>query len=227
LLYWSRLVAARQICRASALLLVLAPPLAHAYTRLSIELGGAVAASTLNPGYRMIAGTSSGLSVSASALRISPLNPMDSASGGSGGLASTAGSPPVAGIGVAELRPTALLEMGLLIGVGLRVGKAGFDSGSTALVGGDISLGLQHCWGRFIPFLQGTVGFNSYNALLSSTNLQRVTDLRVDAALGSRLYVSSQFFFSAELFAGYGDRFGGAVAFGGDIVQFRRDGTVW
>jgi hypothetical protein len=131
---------------------------------------------------------------------------------------------PGGGIAAAEIRPSVITDGGFLFAVGFRAGKAGFGDGSTALVGGDLSLGYQHRFGAFVPFVTGRFGFNSYDTI--GNPLEHTTDLRLDAVLGTRLYVSTKTFLSASAFAGMGDRYGAAIALGGDIVQFYRRGVM-
>jgi hypothetical protein len=205
-------------CRvvATAFGLLFTPSTVLAHASLSIEIGGAVAASSIHTGYSSATSTSSGIALAASALRV-PSSATTSNGTSVGGI--TPDSPPASGIGVGEVRPTALFDIGLLIGLGFRAGKVGFGDTGTALIGGDVSLGLQRRIGPVVPFIAGRVGFNSYNAFTPSVGIQRATDLRADALLGARLYLTQQFYLSADLFVGYGDRFGGAVAFGWDILQ--------
>jgi len=120
---------------------------------------------------------------------------------------------------------TVTLQGGFLMGVGFRVGQAGLDGGgSGSLVGADVALGYQHMFGRFMPFLKGMFGLNSYDVNGSSVN--RATDLRLDAVLGSRLYLSHRMYVAASAFAGWGDRYGASLSVGGDIVQVFRRGVM-
>jgi hypothetical protein len=143
-------------------------------------------------------------------------------------VASTSGSPasPAAGIAAAEVRPSILLDSGLIFAVGFRAGKAGLGDGSTALVGGDLSVGFQHRFGPFIPFIKAMFGFNSYDQIGNTVMPSHVTDLRLDAVVGTRLYVTRKMFLAASGFAGWGDRYGAALAVGGDVVQFFRRGVM-
>lgn len=197
---------------ASALLLgLLSPSQARAQSRVSIEVGGAVSAYDLN----------SGPGVARGAIRI----PDSSGAPGVGGNGVTTGGAPYDGIAVAEVRPTIFLDSGLLVGVGFRAGQAGLGDGGTSLVGGDLSLGFQHRFGVFIPFIKGMFGFNSYD-VSNQPAAPHQTDLRLDAVVGSRLYLSQKFFLSAAVFAGWGDRYGGTVSVGADVVQMFRRGVM-
>jgi hypothetical protein len=195
---------------ASALLVAaLWPSWARAQSRVSVEVGGMVSAYDLDTGPAVSRGAvtaqSNVPSVAATTASSSPT--------------------PSGGIAAAEVRPSILTDSGLLFAVGFRAGKAGFGDGSTALVGGDVSVGFQHRFGPFLPFVKAMFGFNSYDKI---GNLQtpHQTDLRLDAVLGSRIYVSDKLFLSASAFAGWGDRYGAALAVGGDVVQFFRRGVM-
>jgi hypothetical protein len=159
------------------------------------------------------------------ALRPASMIPGQSSSS-STAVASVSSSAPVPGGGIAaaEVRPSILTDAGFLFAVGFRAGKAGFGDGSTSLVGGDLSLGYQHRFGIFIPFVKAMFGFNSYDTI--GNTQEHTTDLRLDAVIGSRLYVSQKMFLSASAFAGWGDRYGAALAVGADVVQFFRRGVM-
>jgi hypothetical protein len=193
---------------ASALLVAaLTPSLARAQSRVSVEVGGMISAYDVNSG----AGSSqSGLST---------VPTVASSSSGS----SSRGEPTQA-IAAAEVRPTVTLENGFLMGVGFRAGQAGLGDNGASLVGGDVSIGYQRRFGRFLPFIKGMFGFNSYDLVNMQNGHQ--TDLRIDAVLGSRLYISQKLFVSASAFAGWGDRYGATVAVGGDVVQYFRRGVM-
>ncbi|HEY2744263.1 MAG TPA: hypothetical protein VGL86_06560, partial [Polyangia bacterium] len=161
-------------------------PRVLAQSRVSVEVGGVISAYDVQQ--------SSSVGTARSGLRVMPNSTVPGGSSGTGGN-SVAGSTAVAGgtssvssgIGAVEIRPTVTLDNGFLMGVGFRVGQAGFGDNSSSLVGADISLGFQHRFGAFMPFLKGMFGLNSYAIAGTSTGYQ--TDLRLDAVLGSRLYV--------------------------------------
>src|SRR6185312_6273403 len=123
-----------------------------------------------------------------------------------------------------EVRPTVTLEGGFLMGVGFRVGQAGLGDVNSSLVGADLALGFQHKFGPFMPFLRGIFGINSYD--IPNTVVGHQTDLRLDAEVGTRLYLSRRMFVAAAAFAGWGDRYGAAVSVGGDVVQIFRRGVM-
>ena len=102
------------------------------------------------------------------------------------------------------------------MGVGFRVGQAGLSDGGQSLVGADVALGYQHLFGRFMPFLKAMFGLNSYD--VPGTVSGHQTDLRLDAVLGARLYLSHRMFLSASAFAGFGDRYGASLSVGGDVA---------
>jgi hypothetical protein len=134
------------------------------------------------------------------------------------------GPSPSQGIAAFEVRPTVTLDNGFLMGVGFRVGQAGLGDAGSSLVGADIGLGFQHRFGQFMPFIKGVFGVNSYDVVGSVTAHQ--TDLRLDAVLGSRLYLSRRMYIAAAAFAGFGDRYGGTLSVGGDVVQVFRRGAM-
>lgn len=138
-------------------------------------------------------------------------------SGGGGGTFSDA-------IGAFEVRPTVTLENGFLMAIGFRVGKAGLGDTGSSLVGADVALGYQHRFGHFMPFLRGIFGVNSYE--IPNSNMTNQVDLRLDAEIGSRLYLSQRMYIAAAAFAGFGDRYGATVAIGGDVVQIFRRGVM-
>jgi hypothetical protein len=194
---------------------------ARAQSRVSIEVGGAISSYDFG-------GSSTG--ANHAALSTASMVPMPtSGSVGSTSVAgATAGQPRDVGngIGVFEVRPTIILERGLLFAVGFRDGTAGFGHGSTNLVGGDVSIGYAHRWGRFLPFIKGMFGFNNYDSLDGNQMQPKRTDLRLDAVVGTRLYVSQRLFVSASAFGGMGDQFGGSIAVGGDVVQIFHRGWL-
>ncbi|HEX6837372.1 MAG TPA: hypothetical protein VF334_12410 [Polyangia bacterium] len=186
---------------------------AHGQSRVSVEVGGIVSAYDVQ--------SAPGAGVSRGAITVP--NPP----GGTGGNAASAGGGPAAassGIAAFEVRPTVTLEGGFLMGVGFRVGQAGLGDVNSSLVGADIALGFQHKFGPFMPFLRGIFGINSYDIPNTLTGHQ--TDLRLDAELGSRLYLSRRMFVSAAAFAGWGDRYGATVSVGGDVVQIFHRGVM-
>jgi hypothetical protein len=193
-------------------------PAAHAQSRVSIEVGGAFSSYDLG-------GSTTGASHSAlstASMIPMPTSSMGSVAGAVAGQPRDVGS----GIGVFEVRPTVILERGLLFAVGFRDGTAGFGRGSTNLVGGDVSLGYARRFGRFLPFIKGMFGFNNYDSLDGSVTQPKRTDIRLDAVLGTRLYVSQRLYVSASAFGGLGDQFGGAIAVGGDVVQIFHRGYL-
>src|SRR5439155_5107180 len=133
---------------------------ARAQSRVSVEIGGMVSAYDVN----------SGPGVSRGAVRV-PDSVASSSSTSGGGNPSQA-------IAAFEVRPTVALENGFLMGVGFRAGQAGLGAGGTSLVGGDISLGYQHRFGHFMPFIKGMFGFNSYDRVGETSGHQN--DLRLD-----------------------------------------------
>jgi hypothetical protein len=195
---------------ASALLLAaLLPSYARAQSRVSIEVGGMVSAYNVE----------SAPGVAAGAITV----PTSSTGTGGNMVGSVnAGS----GIAAFEIRPTVTLDSGLLFGIGFRAGQAGISGGSggQSLVGSDVAIGFQHKFGRFLPFIKAMFGLNSYDYANGSSGHQ--IDWRLDAVIGSRLYVSNKLYLSAAAFAGWGDRYGGTVGVGGDVVQFFRRGVL-
>jgi hypothetical protein len=188
----------------------LSPSRSHAQSRVSVELGGVVSAYD-------VVGSSPG--ANRAALRTPDSTSASSVVGG--GPTETVSQ----GIAAFEIRPTVTLQGGFLMGVGFRVGQAGIDGGSgSSLTGADVSLGYQHMFGRFMPFLKAMFGLNSYDIAGNSVNRQ--TDLRLDAVLGSRLYLSNRMFVSASAFAGWGDRYGASLSVGGDLVHVFRRGVM-
>jgi hypothetical protein len=185
---------------------------AHAQSRVSVELGGMVSAYDVQ--------SSGGTGVTRGAIRV------PDSSGGTGGNAVVGGGAAAASQGIAafEVRPTVSLESGFLMGIGFRVGQAGLGDVNSSLVGADVSLGFQHKFGPFMPFLRGIFGLNSYD--IPGTTVGHQTDLRLDAELGSRLYLGKKIFVAAAAFAGFGDRYGAAVSVGGDVVQIFRRGVM-
>jgi hypothetical protein len=179
---------------------------ARAQSRVSVEFDGMVSAYDIDTA----GGGSTG--VARSALSSRAIN--------SGSTTPTLGN----GIAAAEIRPSILTDAGFLFAVGFRAGKAGFGNAATTLVGGDLSMGFQHRFGRFIPFVKGMVGVNSYDDYLN--NFAHHDDFRIDAVIGSRLYVTERMFVSAAGFAGYGDRYGATIGVGGDVIQYFRRGVM-
>src|SRR2546423_2170829 len=132
---------------------------ARVQSRVSVEVGGMVSAYDVN----------SGPAVSRGAVRVP-----DSVAG----TTSTGGNNPTQAIAAFEVRPTVALENGFLMGVGFRAGQAGLGDGGSSLVGGDISLGYQHRFGHFMPFIKGMFGFNSYDRVGETSGHQN--ELRLD-----------------------------------------------
>jgi len=185
---------------------------AHGQSRVSVEVGGIVSAYDVQ--------SAPGAGVARGAIRV------PDSSGGTGGNAVAGGgaAPASQGIAAFEVRPTVTLDGGFLMGVGFRVGQAGLGDVSSSLVGADIALGFQHKFGPFMPFLRGIFGINSYD--IPGTAVGHQTDLRLDAEVGSRLYLSRRMFVAAAAFAGWGDRYGATVSVGGDVVQIFRRGVM-
>lgn len=199
----------------SALLVAaLLPSWARAQSRVSVEVGGVVSAYDFDTG----PGSTRG------ALRPASMVPGTGGNTAVNSVSSSSSPIPGSGIAAAEVRPSILTDTGFLFAVGFRAGKAGFGNGSTALVGGDVSIGYQHRFGIFVPFIKAMFGFNSYDTIGSPED--HTTDLRLDAVVGSRLYVSQKLYLSASGFAGWGDRYGAALAVGADVVQFFRRGVM-
>jgi hypothetical protein len=189
---------------------------AHEVSYVSLEVGGAVSSYDLG---------ASPTGSSHAALSTASMNPMVASSSVAAAM-SSAPSNVANGIGVFEIRQTVVLEKGLLFAIGFRDGQAGLGRGGTNLVGGDVSLGYACRWGRFLPFITGRFGFNNYDALDGNQASPKRTDLRLDAVIGTRLYVAKRMYLLASAFGGLGDQFGGAVAVGGDIVQIYRRGRL-
>ncbi len=185
---------------------------AHAQSRVSVEVGGMVSAYDVQ---------TTGAAVTRGAIRV------PDSTGGTGGNAVVGGGGSAAatsGIAAFEVRPTVTLDNGFLMGVGFRVGQAGLGDVNSSLVGADLALGFQHKFGPFMPFLRGIFGLNSYD--VPGNAIAHQTDLRLDAELGSRLYLSRRLYLAAAAFAGFGDRYGAAVSVGGDVVQIFRRGVM-
>lgn len=188
----------------------LVPSRSQAQSRVSVELGGVVSAYD-------VVGSRTG--ATSAAIR----TPDSTGTGGNGVVSGGPTETVSQGIAAFEIRPTVTLQGGFLMGVGFRVGQAGLDGGSSAsLVGADVALGFQHMFGRFMPFIKGMFGLNSYDL----TPVSRQTDLRLDAVVGSRLYLGNRMFVSASAFAGWGDRYGASLSVGGDIVHVFRRGVM-
>jgi hypothetical protein len=203
---------------ASALLVAaFLPSWARAQNRVSVEIGGVVSAYDLStaPG-----ASRSGIRPASNVPDPSSMTPMSSMA--VAGVSTTRN--PAGAIAAAEVRPSILTDGGLLFAVGFRAGKAGLGDGATALVGGDVSIGYQHRFGIFVPFVKGMFGFNSYDQIGNSRG--HIMDLRLDAVLGSRIYVTPKAFLAAAAFAGWGDRYGGTLSIGADLVQFHRRGVM-
>jgi hypothetical protein len=202
---------------ASAFLLAaLSPSWSRAQSRVSVEVGGMVSAYDV----------ASGPGVARGAVRVPDPPPSTATVASASTTSSVSGGPstPTQAIAAFEVRPTITLEGGFLMAVGFRAGQAGLGDNGASLVGGDLALGYQHRFGHFLPFIKGVFGFNSYDFKGSSSGHQ--TDLRVDAVLGTRLYVSQRIFLAAAAFAGWGDRYGGTLSIGGDVVQVFRRGVM-
>ncbi len=186
----------------------------HGQSRVSVEVGGIVSAYDVQ--------SAPGAGVSRGAITVP--NPTSVGTGGNG-VSATGGAPAASqGIAAFEVRPTVTLDNGFLMGIGFRVGQAGLGDVNSSLVGADIALGIQHKFGPFMPFLRGIFGINSYD--IPGTVVGHQTDLRLDAEVGSRLYLSRRMFVAAAAFAGFGDRYGATVSVGGDVVQIFRRGVM-
>jgi hypothetical protein len=189
---------------------------------VSIEIGGMVSAYDVSP--------SAGVAHGSSAIQTTGLQrgQIMLPSAGTGGNApsgiTTGNGQPNQAIAAFEVRPTITLESGFLMGVGFRTGQAGLGDKGSALVGGDISLGYAKRFGPFLPFLKAVFGFNSYDVVGPSSEHQ--TDLRLDAVLGTRLYLGKRLYIAASGFAGWGDRYGGTLAVGGDVIQVFKKGVM-
>ncbi len=207
----------------SALLIVLllSPSRSHAQSRVSVEIGGVVSAYDISSPQ---AGVTRGAITQAGVARSAITLP--SGTGGNGTIVSGGPSMPAQGIAAFEVRPTVTLDSGFLMGVGFRAGQAGLGDGGTSLVGGDLSLGYAHRFGRFLPFVKGMFGFNSYDVNPVVNGNAHQTDLRLDAVVGSRLYVTNRMFLALAAFAGFGDRYGGTLSVGGDVIQVFRRGVM-
>jgi hypothetical protein len=199
----------------------LSPSRSHAQSRVSIELGGMVSAYDVSPN-----SSTTGVVRGASTIP-NPTSSGTTGVGGNGVGGVVAGRGPAGdGIAAFEVRPTITLDSGFLLGVGFRTGQAGLSSDSnSSLVGGDIAIGYAKRFGRFLPFLKGMFGLNSYD-IATPNGTGHQTDLRLDAVLGSRLYVSQRLYVAAAAFAGWGDRYGGSLSVGGDVVQIFRRGVM-
>ena len=195
---------------------------AQAQSRVSVELGGSVSA------YDVQSAPGATASALRSAIRMPnshvPDPPTSTGTGGNGVMSTGGALAASQGIAVFEVRPTVTLDNGFLMGVGFRVGQAGLGDVNSSLVGADIALGFQHKFGPFLPFLKGMFGINSYDIPGTATGHQN--DLRLDAVLGSRLYLGQRIYVSAAAFAGFGDRYGATVAIGGDVVQVFKKGVM-
>jgi len=148
---------------------------------------------------------------------------------GDRGAIDRSGSSPDVTLGV-ELRPTFAFSSGLRVAVGFRYGRAGDfgDRGSFTdedrtlqMWGGDVSLGYQRWLGaRFLPWVDARFGFNDYSGYA------RVDQLRGSAVLGARCYLSQAVYLSASVFGGWGDRVGGTLGLGFDVVRYRYRGVL-
>ncbi len=145
--------------------------------------------------------------------------------------ASSAGSPTDAIVGV-EVRPSFAFSRGFRLGVGFRAGKGAtladgsVDTGSTSLWGGDLSLGFQKWFGRLMPFVEARFGFNAYSIDLPGGGTLHADQLRLDGVLGARVYFGESFYLAASAFGGWGDRYGGTVGLGWDVVRYRSRGVM-
>lgn len=190
---------------------------ARAQSRVSIEVGGVISAYDL--------GARHGPATLQGALRAVHSGGVGGNSdvGSNGGVGSNGDSRRPYGIAVAEVRPTITLDSGFLMGVGFRAGQAGLGDGGGGLIGGDLSLGFAHPIGPLLPFIKGMFGFNNYSL---PGEVAHRTDLRADAVLGTRLYVSDRLYVSAAAFAGWGDQYGGTLAIGADVVRILTQGEL-
>ena len=211
----------RLIQRAVVAAALLVGTSARADSRFSFELGGIYSYSPLSTGKKQ-ATTANGETKPAN-LEASP----DSTSTGSTGTTTSGPSSSIVGF---EVRPSFFLAGGLRIGVGFRAGRTAAIGGKnlitpqqTSLLGGDLSIGFGRQFGRLLPFAEARFGFNRYDRVpIADTHiLDSKQQLRLDAVVGARLYLSRTFFLLAEVFAGLGDRYGGSLALGFDVVHYR------
>jgi len=143
---------------------------------------------------------------------------------------SSSGAPSDAIVGV-EVRPSFAFSRGLRIGVGFRAGRGAtfgdgtVDTGSTTMWGGDVSLGLQRWFGRVMPFIEARFGFNAYS-FDTVNGPSHAEQLRLDGVLGARLYLGSSFYLAAAAFGGWGDRYGGSLGLGWDLIRYRNRGVL-
>lgn len=215
----------RLVQRALVAIALLVGTSARADSRFSFELGGIYSYSPLGKG--------TGKKPATTGNGESPANPStESTTGGSTGIPSAGPSGSIIGF---EVRPSFFLAGGLRIGVGFRTGRTAAIGGKnlvtpqqTSLLGGDLSVGFGRPFGRVLPFAEARFGFNRYDQVPSTD--PRVVgasqQLRLDAVVGARLYLSRSFFLLAEVFAGLGDRYGGSLALGFDVVHYRWRGRL-
>src|SRR5262249_22298847 len=121
-----------------------------------------------------------------------------------------------------EVRPTLALDGGLRLSMGFRAGSSDrvADRGvATAdgvrLTGADLSVGYQHPEGPVRPFAEARLGFNGYSLILDGAP-HNITQFRLDAVLGVRLYLGETVYLAGAAFAGWGDRYGGSISIGLD-----------
>ena len=180
-----------------------ADAVALADSRVSFELGGVYSSSPMG-------------------------EPPDSRRISSAGGQSAPGGAVTDGIVGVELRPSFLVAGGMRIAVGFRSGESRAEVPGTSrvsLVGGDVSLGYGPTVGWLLPFGELRFGFNSYDTIFGVTNT-RTDQLRLDGVLGARLYFSSAMYLVGSVFAGYGDRYGGTLGLGLDVVRYRYRGNL-
>ena len=152
-------------------------------------------------------------------------------------LAITQGQPPPPVrhdtlVGV-DLRPSFGFAKGFRVAVGFRAGRASsfanpdgfFGDGGATLYGGDLGLGYQRPLGRFLPYAEVRFGFNSIE-LTDGPRTIFASQMRLDAVVGGRVYLGGPVYLAATVFGGLGDRFGGSLGLGWDIVRYRYRGWM-
>ena len=209
----------------AALLLAAVP--ASADSRFSFEVGGLYSYSPIKTGAtKRQAATENG--------GVRPSGAEPNTEGNPGTTGNTVSGPSNSIVGV-EVRPTFFLAGGLRIGVGFRAGRTASFGGKsevtpreTSLLGGDLSVGFGHSFGRLLPFVEARFGFNRYDRVptLDPRIVDSQQQLRLDAVVGARLYLTRSFFLLASVFAGLGDRYGGSLALGFDVVHYRWRGRL-
>ncbi|HEX2573763.1 MAG TPA: hypothetical protein VH877_29710 [Polyangia bacterium] len=219
----------RLVQRVLVAVTLLAGMSARADSRFSFELGGLYSYSPLSTGGgKKQTTTANGETRPAN----SDVSNESTTGTGSGGTTVPGPSNSIVGF---EVRPSFFLAGGLRIGVGFRAGRTAAIGGKslvtpqqTSLLGGDLSVGFGRTFGRLLPFAEARFGFNRYDKVPTADShvLDSKQQLRLDAVVGARLYLSRSFFLLAEVFAGLGDRYGGSLALGFDVVHYRWRGRL-